>query len=71
MTRKGAKDTKESFAAFVSFRSFRVSDFLADKELYQRQVEATDRQIEGLVMEGAHLWVTIVRCQSLMWMNDD
>jgi hypothetical protein len=35
--------------AFAPFRGFRVSESPADKELYQRQIEATDRQIDGLV----------------------
>ena len=39
------------FVAFVPFRGFRVSESPADKELYQRQIEATDRQIDGLVHE--------------------
>ena len=37
--------------AFAPFRGYRVSESPADKELYQRQIEATDRQIDGLVYE--------------------
>jgi hypothetical protein len=35
--------------AFAPFRSFRVSESPADKELYQRQIEATGLQIDALV----------------------
>jgi hypothetical protein len=37
--------------AFVPFRGFRVSEPPADKEPYQRQIEAMDRQIDALVYE--------------------
>ena len=37
--------------AFAPFRGFRVSESPADKELYQQQIEATDRQIDALVSE--------------------
>jgi hypothetical protein len=51
MTRKEAKDTKgdsRGFRAFSWFSCFRIP---ADKELYQRQIEATNRQIDGLAYE--------------------
>jgi len=51
MTRRGRRTRKGSFAVFAPFRDFRVSAFPADKELYQRQIEATDRQIDALVYE--------------------
>jgi hypothetical protein len=35
----------------VSFRGFRVPEPLADKELYQRQITATDRRVDALVYE--------------------
>jgi hypothetical protein len=48
MTRKEAKDTKGEFRALSWFSCSRIP---ADKELYQRQIEATDRQIDALVYE--------------------
>ena len=39
------------FRGFRPFRSFRVSESPADKELYQQQIEATYRQIDALVYD--------------------
>ncbi|TEU12282.1 MAG: hypothetical protein E3J21_21405, partial [Anaerolineales bacterium] len=39
------------FVTFAPFRGFRVSESPADKELCQRQIEATDWQIDALVYE--------------------
>ena len=48
-TRKG----RFSFAAFASFREFRDPKFFAqtaaDREMYQRQIDATDTEIDALV----------------------
>jgi hypothetical protein len=51
MTRKKAKDTKGEFRAFRALSWFSRSRTPTDKELYQRQIEATDRQINALVYE--------------------
>ena len=39
------------FRGFRAFSWFRVSGSPADKALHQRRIEATDRQIDGLVYE--------------------
>ena len=45
-TRKG----RITFAAFAPFREFRGSKIFAhDREMYQRQIDATDAQIDALV----------------------
>jgi hypothetical protein len=49
MTRKEAKGTKREFRGFRALSWFSCFRIPADKELYQRQIEATDRQIDGLV----------------------
>ena len=51
MTRKEAKDTKREFRGFRALSWFSCFGIPADKELYQRQIEATDRQIDALVYE--------------------
>ena len=51
MTRKEAKDTKGEFRDFRALSWVSCSRTAADKELYQRQIAATDRQIDALVYE--------------------
>ena len=49
--RKEAKGTKGEFRAFRALSWVSCSRIPADKQLYQRQIEATDRQIDALVYE--------------------
>ena len=51
--RESARKTRKGcFVAFAPFRGFRVSESPTDKELYQWQIEVTDRQIDALVYES-------------------
>jgi len=53
-TRRGARARKGClvFRGFGAFSWFRVSESPADEALYQRRIEATDRQIDAPVYES-------------------
>jgi len=47
----GVKSETGTKVRLAKWRYAPAAAILADKELYQRQIEATDRQIDGLVYE--------------------